>query len=48
MGVLAFVFAAQMINFAIPATGSSDTSAAGCCWRSCSGLTRRSSSSLRY
>lgn len=36
----ALVFAGQMINYTIPGTGSSGTSAAACCSRPCSGRGR--------
>jgi hypothetical protein len=43
MGVLgAFLFAAQMINFSIPGTGSSGHLGVGCCWRFCSARMPRS------
>ena len=42
MGVLgAFLFAAQMINFSIPGTGSSGHLGEACCSRSCWDRTRR-------
>jgi len=43
MGIVgAFVFAAQMVNFTIPAPAPAGISPAACCWPSCWDRTRRS------